>query len=66
MNKRINCEVITNYILKNNLTKNEFCKQCKISLYALNKIFKNDNAKMETIYKILMYTNIKTKNLLKF
>ena len=38
MKKLIKTELIMNYIKNNNLTKKEFCKQCNISIYILNKI----------------------------
>lgn len=40
MKYRLKTEIIENYIKENNLTKTEFCRGCKVSLYLFNKIMK--------------------------
>ena len=40
--QKINVELISNFINKNNLTKTKFCKLCGISLKTLNKFYNND------------------------
>ncbi len=36
-------ELIDNYMIENKLSKNRFCKLCKISISTLNKIFAHDD-----------------------
>lgn len=60
MKNEINVEVINNYIKENKLTKNKFCKTCKISLSTLNKILNNkENFRIIALFKIAKVLNIK-------
>lgn len=43
MYNKINTKIIEDYIKKNKLTINGFCKLCKISLSTYKKIMNNDN-----------------------
>lgn len=49
----IKIEIIEKFMLKNNISKTKFCKECKISLKTLNKIMANDfNFKTVALFKI--------------
>lgn len=55
---------IINFMKENNLSKTAFCKQCKISLRSLNKIFNDDPClRLRTFSKISKVLNIKVYEL---
>lgn len=46
-------KIIEKYIFENKLTKNDFCKSCRISYSTLNKILKNNlNINLLSLLKI--------------
>lgn len=46
-------EIINKYLRRNNLSKNKFCKMCKISNSSLRNIYEqNTGVYLSTIYKI--------------
>ncbi len=53
MKTKIKIKLIENYIKENRLSKNKFCKICKISLSTLNKILANkNNFKLIALFRI--------------
>ncbi len=52
MNFKIHTELIANYMVENHLTKTEFCKQCGISTNSLNKILKQENCNLSSLFKV--------------
>ena len=66
MNIRFNYEIIIEYMNKNNLSKTQFCKQCKISIYTLNKML-NGNLNINSLLGLKVYNllNIKFNDLIK-
>lgn len=57
--RTINTSKIQNYIKENNLTKQQFCKQCNISPSVLNKILKDQhNIHILALFKIAKVINI--------
>ncbi len=51
--------LIYNYISKNNLNKNSFCKLCKISFYTLKKLLNNEfNIGYLTVLKVTKVLNV--------
>lgn len=65
MKNIIKTELIQKYIEENNITKTNFCKQCKISISTLNLLLKNKaKTKIETLIKISKSTKITIDELL--
>ena len=65
--QEINTYLIINYIEKHNLTKTQFCQNCNISLYLLNKILKGEKIiKITPFIKIVLYMKITLKDLINF
>lgn len=59
MGNNIKISMIENYIKENNLSKNEFCRLCRISPNTLYKIINNDsNMKIIAIIKIARVINV--------
>ena len=56
-----NSKLLVDFIKKNNLSKTQFCKECGITLYALNKLLgpHADKTRIPVILKVACYTNIK-------
>ena len=53
MKNKIKSELIENFIKDNNLSKNKFCKMCKISQSTLDKIMTNsENFRIIALFKI--------------
>lgn len=51
---------IRDYVLKNHLSKSEFCKRCSISTDTYDKIFKQDvNINITALFKIAREMNIR-------
>lgn len=64
MNKKIKVEVIEKYLSENNLTKQKFCKMCRISSATLNRILQhNVGVRFLTLLKIARTIKISTINL---
>lgn len=63
---KYNIDCINSYIKTNKITREEFCKRCKISPYLLNKIYNNENCKITPVLKILKFLNISAFELLGF
>ena len=66
MTIRFNYEIIIEYMNKNNLSKTQFCKQCNISIYTLNKML-NGNLNINSLLglKVCKLLNIKFNDLIK-
>lgn len=63
--QKINVELISNFINKNNLTKTKFCKLCGISLKTLNKFYNNDfSLTIPPLIKVLKVLNISSCDLI--
>ena len=58
MNNKINVDLILDYISKNNLTKKEFCRQCKISTSTLYKIINGKDFRLNALVKMARIINI--------
>lgn len=58
MEKLIKSECITKFLKTNKMTPNEFCKNCNISKYTFNKLFKGNNIGMKTIVNVCSYMEI--------
>ena len=55
-----NKKAILDYIEKENISKTEFCKRCKIGFKTLNKVLLNDaDINLKPIFKIVRFINIK-------
>ncbi len=60
MYKLINYNLINDYLIKNKLSKKEFCEICKISLSTLRKMQNGANDfYMDTIYKVIKVVGCK-------
>lgn len=57
MHIKLNTEIIKEYISSNNLTKKEFCKQCKISKSTLYRIMKNKSCNLIALFRISKIIN---------
>ncbi len=52
-NNTLNLSIITNYMLDNNLSANDFCKRCNISNITYKKILAGDyNYSVSVLFKI--------------
>ena len=59
MKNRIDTDKISEFMLKNNLSKSTFCKRCNISTYTYDKIFKQDtNINLVALFKIAREMNL--------
>jgi transcriptional regulator with XRE-family HTH domain len=64
MKDKINIEILKNYMKEQQLSKTEFCKQCKISMEVLNKILANDsNFGIVALFKIARKLNMQIHEL---
>lgn len=55
-----NNDLINNYIKEQGLSKQKFCKMCKISVGTLNKVLLNkDNVGIIALFKIARVLNIR-------
>ena len=52
INEKLNTQIIIEYIENNNLTKKEFCQQCKISISTFYKIINGKNFNLISLFKI--------------
>ena len=52
MKELVKTYIIKDYIKEKNLTKTEFYKRCKISIYTLNKILSRKNFEISALFKI--------------
>ena len=58
-------ELIEKYMKENNLTKIEFCKQCGITISALNRFLASDTSlRGHVLYKIVITINARAGELL--
>ena len=65
MKVKIKTELITNYIIHNDLSIKEFCRQCGISQNTYYRIMNGQtNIRIITMYKILVQTKILCKDIL--
>ncbi|MBD5100703.1 MAG: helix-turn-helix transcriptional regulator [Clostridiales bacterium] len=53
-----NSQLIIAYIENNNLTKKEFCQQCKISISTFYKIINGKNINLISLFKIAKIMNV--------
>lgn len=59
MKSKIRINLIKFYMWENNLSKEEFCELCNISVKTLDKIFKHDySIKVESIENISKVINV--------
>ena len=66
MKNNFNTEIIEEYIIKNSLSKKQFCKLCKIDCYVLDKILDGKaNFKIHYLFKIAEKINIEIYELFK-
>ena len=66
MKNNFNTEIIEEYIIKNSLSKKQFCKLCKIDYCVLDKILDgNANFKIHYLFKIAEKINIEIYELFK-
>ena len=59
MNNKLNINLIFEYLNKNNLTKTEFCRQCKISRSTFYKIINGKDFQIIALFKMAKVMNIK-------
>ena len=59
MNNAVNTTIINSYIEANKLSKAKFCKLCKISIYAFNKIMTGQDFDIINIFRIAKAMNIR-------
>ena len=56
----VNIDLIKNYIKENNISKNKFCKLCKISPSTLKLILaEEDTFYLTALWKISLFLNVK-------
>ena len=59
-----NIVLIIDYLITNKMSRVNFCKECGITLYALNKVLKNETLiDLNIIKKIAKYLNVKTSDM---
>lgn len=58
MGKLVNVRLITEYMKANNLTKKEFCRQCKIKRWSLYKIMHCKDFNLADLFKISRKTDV--------
>lgn len=59
MKNLVNTEIIKNYLKENKLSKENFCKQCKICLETLNRILDNESEiSLVSLFKIAVQMNV--------
>ncbi|MBD5632098.1 MAG: helix-turn-helix transcriptional regulator [Clostridia bacterium] len=55
----INTKIIESYIRENNLTKTEFCRQCKISTSTYYRIINGKDFQLIALFKIAKTMDLK-------
>ncbi len=55
----INTKIIESYIKDNNLTKIEFCRQCKICTSTFYRIINGKDFRLNALFKIAKIMNLK-------
>ena len=61
--KRYNIALIENYMKQNNLTKTDFCRACKISVYSLRRIYEGyTKIRVTTLIKIVQFLHVRIKD----
>jgi transcriptional regulator with XRE-family HTH domain len=64
MKNEINVELIKNYMKEQQISKTEFCRQCKVSMEVLNKILANKpNFRILALFKIARKLNVQIHEL---
>ena len=64
--EKLRTDLINRYMKENNITKREFCKQCKISHSQLKRMYKNDfDFYIESLYKVCKILNVELKDMFK-
>lgn len=63
--EQVNRQVILAYIVNNNLTEKEFCRQCQISIWAFYKITNGRNFNLISLFKIAKKMNTPIHTLFK-
>lgn len=58
MNKKMNVNLITEYIAANQLTVKEFCKQCQISTSTYYRIMSGKDCNLLSLFHIAKAMNI--------
>ena len=58
MNGKLNTKLIFDYIKNNNLTKKDFCSQCKISASTFYRIINGKDFRLVALFKIAKIMNL--------
>lgn len=59
----INSQKVYDYMKANHLTRNEFCKQCGISINTFYAVLKQKNVRLTSIVKIARTMNVRIHEL---
>lgn len=64
MKNLVNTKIIKDYLKENKLTKEKFCKKCKICPETLNRILDNkSNVSLVSLFKIAVQMNVNFQEL---
>lgn len=61
-----NNQIVLDYIKEHGMTKKQFAKMCKLTIYQLDGFFKGRNISSVTVYKIAVATGIRSDILLNY
>ena len=58
MKNEFKTEITESYLKEHNLSKSKFCKLCGINLCTLTRVMKNENYKINALFKIARVINL--------
>ena len=65
MDNKVNVKIIVEYLKENNLTRKEFCRQCRISTSTFYKIINGNDFGLQSLFRIAKRMDIRICELFK-